>query len=67
MTEPRAAAVPGPAGRTLVAFGDPDQSIYAFRGADVGGILGFRHAFPRADGGPAAVRVLRVSDRKSVV
>lgn len=48
-------------GRTLVAFGDPDQSIYAFRGADVGGILGFRHAFPRADGGPAAV------DRKSVV
>lgn len=50
-------------GRTLVAFGDPDQSIYAFRGADVGGILGFRHAFPRADGGPAAVRVLRVSRR----
>ncbi|BFO15115.1 hypothetical protein SHKM778_15030 [Streptomyces sp. KM77-8] len=28
-------------GRTLVAFGDPDQSIYAFRGADVGGILEF--------------------------
>ncbi|WP_437084961.1 ATP-dependent helicase [Streptomyces sp. enrichment culture] len=50
-------------GRTLVAFGDPDQSIYAFRGADVGGILDFPHAFPRADGRPAPVRVLRTSRR----
>ncbi|WSB56279.1 ATP-dependent helicase [Streptomyces cellulosae] len=50
-------------GRTLVAFGDPDQSIYAFRGADVGGILEFPHAFPRADGRPAPVRVLRTSRR----
>ncbi|WP_095756886.1 ATP-dependent helicase [Streptomyces xinghaiensis] len=50
-------------GRSLVAFGDPDQSIYAFRGADVNGILGFPHAFPRADGRPAPVRVLRTSRR----
>ncbi|WP_157859170.1 ATP-dependent helicase, partial [Streptomyces pathocidini] len=50
-------------GRTLVAFGDPDQSIYAFRGADVGGILDFPHAFPRADGTPAPVEVLGTSRR----
>nr|WP_206327876.1 ATP-dependent DNA helicase [Streptomyces sp. S3(2020)] len=50
-------------GRNLVAFGDPDQSIYAFRGADVNGILDFPHAFPRADGRPAPVEVLRTSRR----
>ncbi|MFD8301185.1 ATP-dependent helicase [Streptomyces sp. NPDC059690] len=50
-------------GRTLVAFGDPDQSIYAFRGSDVNGILEFPHAFPRADGRPAPVQVLRTSRR----
>lgn len=50
-------------GRTLVAFGDPDQSIYTFRGADVNGILEFPSAFPRADGTPAPVEVLRTSRR----
>ncbi|MEV0173384.1 ATP-dependent DNA helicase [Streptomyces sp. NPDC050803] len=50
-------------GRTLVAFGDPDQSIYAFRGADVNGILEFPREFPRADGRPAPVAVLRTSRR----
>ncbi|WP_179817393.1 ATP-dependent helicase [Allostreptomyces psammosilenae] len=50
-------------GRDLVAMGDPDQSIYAFRGADVNGILDFPTAFPQADGTPAPVRVLRVSRR----
>ncbi|MFD7992390.1 UvrD-helicase domain-containing protein [Streptomyces mexicanus] len=50
-------------GRTLVAFGDPDQSIYAFRGADVNGILQFPQSFPRADGRPAPVAVLRTSRR----
>ncbi|MFD7062600.1 ATP-dependent helicase [Streptomyces sp. NPDC059906] len=50
-------------GRTLVAFGDPDQSIYAFRGADVNGILDFPTAFPRADGRPAPVGVLRTGRR----
>ncbi|MGQ4406078.1 UvrD-helicase domain-containing protein [Streptomyces hayashii] len=50
-------------GRTLVAFGDPDQSIYTFRGADVNGILDFPHSFPRPDGRPAPVEVLRTSRR----
>ncbi|MBZ4017418.1 ATP-dependent helicase [Streptomyces purpurogeneiscleroticus] len=50
-------------GRTLVAFGDPDQSIYAFRGADVNGILDFPETFRRADGAPAPVQVLRTARR----
>ncbi|MFF4209826.1 ATP-dependent helicase [Streptomyces sp. NPDC001796] len=50
-------------GRTLVAFGDPDQSIYAFRGADVNGILDFPDVFPRTDGAPAPVEVLSTSRR----
>ncbi|MFD7224255.1 UvrD-helicase domain-containing protein [Streptomyces sp. NPDC059892] len=50
-------------GRTLVAFGDPDQSIYAFRGADVNGILDFPYAFRRRDGRPAPVKVLTTSRR----
>ncbi|MEU6226100.1 ATP-dependent DNA helicase [Streptomyces sp. NPDC047042] len=54
-------------GRTLVALGDPDQSIYAFRGADVNGILDFPEAFPRADGRPAPVEVLRTSRRSAAV
>ncbi|WP_406202864.1 ATP-dependent helicase [Kitasatospora sp. NBC_01560] len=54
-------------GRELIAVGDPDQSIYAFRGADINGILEFPHAFPQADGSPAEVRVLRVSRRSGAV
>ncbi|MFE9861673.1 ATP-dependent helicase [Streptomyces sp. NPDC005506] len=50
-------------GRDLVAFGDPDQSIYAFRGADVNGILDFPEMFRRADGAPAPVGVLTTSRR----
>ncbi|WP_424215408.1 UvrD-helicase domain-containing protein [Streptomyces sp. BI20] len=45
-------------GATITAFGDPDQSIYAFRGADINGILGFTDAFPGA-----RVRTLDVSRR----
>lgn len=54
-------------GRDLVAVGDPDQSIYAFRGADINGILDFPQSFPQADGSPAEVRVLRVSRRSGAV
>ncbi len=50
-------------GRDLVAVGDPDQSIYAFRGADVAAILEFRERFPRADGSPAPVAALATSRR----
>ncbi|MBY8876964.1 ATP-dependent helicase [Actinacidiphila acidipaludis] len=50
-------------GRTLVVLGDPDQSIYAFRGADVNGILDFPQTFPRRDGSDAPVVVLGTSRR----
>ncbi|BDM72389.1 helicase UvrD [Streptomyces nigrescens] len=58
-----AAAAPGTPGRTLVALGDPDQSIYAFRGSDVNGILDFPETFRRGDGTPAPVAVLGTSRR----
>ncbi|MFD3543202.1 UvrD-helicase domain-containing protein [Streptomyces sp. NPDC058662] len=40
-------ALAGPGG-TLAAFGDPDQSIYAFRGADINNVLDFGSSFPGA-------------------
>jgi len=45
--------------RDLVAVGDPHQSIYAFRGADLRGILDFPDTFRRTDGAPADVVALR--------
>ncbi|MDB1086852.1 ATP-dependent DNA helicase [Streptomyces sp. ACA25] len=50
-------------GRDLMVFGDPDQSIYAFRGADVNGILDFPGTFRTTAGQPAPVSVLRAGRR----
>ena len=45
-----------------MVVGDPYQSIYGFRGADVRGILDFQHEFGVA-GGPAPVVVLQHTHR----
>ncbi|MGI8532382.1 MAG: ATP-dependent helicase, partial [Geodermatophilaceae bacterium] len=50
-------------GRDLVVVGDPDQSIYAFRGASRRAILDFPDRFRCADGTPAPTVALTVSRR----
>jgi superfamily I DNA/RNA helicase/RecB family exonuclease len=50
-------------GRDVVVVGDPDQSIYAFRGADVRGIGDFPLVFTHRDGSPATVIALGTTRR----
>ena len=50
-------------GRDLVAVGDPDQSVYAFRGADLEGLRRFPERFRTAGGDPARVVTLGTSRR----
>ena len=50
-------------GRDLVVVGDPDQSIYAFRGADVSCVLRFPDRFRTSSGRPAPQLALAVSRR----
>ncbi|HYZ55580.1 MAG TPA: ATP-dependent DNA helicase [Streptosporangiaceae bacterium] len=54
-------------GRELIAVGDPDQSIYAFRGADVRAITEFPDRFRAADGSPAPVVALDTCRRSGPV
>ncbi|MEU4566887.1 ATP-dependent DNA helicase [Micromonospora sp. NPDC023956] len=56
-------AVVAGGGSSLVAFGDPDSSTYAFRGADPSGVAAFPHRFRTASGAPAARVVLTTSYR----
>ncbi len=50
-------------GRDVVVVGDPDQSIYGFRGAAARGILDFPDQFPTDDGAPAPVIALGTARR----
>ena len=50
-------------GRDVVVVGDPDQSIYAFRGAAARGILDFPEMFRTADGAPAPILALDTTRR----
>ncbi|HVB41587.1 MAG TPA: ATP-dependent DNA helicase [Streptosporangiaceae bacterium] len=54
-------------GRELIAVGDPDQSIYAFRGADADAIGRFPARFLAPDGKPAKVVALRTCRRSGPV
>nr|WP_250003026.1 ATP-dependent DNA helicase [Actinoplanes sp. M2I2] len=50
-------------GKPLVAFGDPDSSIYGFRGADPGAVAGFPTRFRTASGALAETLTLHTNYR----
>jgi superfamily I DNA/RNA helicase/RecB family exonuclease len=50
-------------GRDVIVVGDPDQSIYAFRGAEARGILDFPERFCTREGAPAPVLALNRTRR----
>lgn len=52
-----------PRGSAVTVVGDPDQAIYAWRGATLYNILWFPDHFPRADGARATTLPLEVSYR----
>jgi superfamily I DNA/RNA helicase/RecB family exonuclease len=54
-------------GRELIAVGDPDQSIYEFRGADVRALTEFPERFRAAAGQPAPVIALQTCRRSGPV
>ena len=54
-------------GRELIAVGDPDQSIYAFRGADVHAMGRFPDRFRTPDDRPASVIALQTCRRSGPV
>ncbi len=54
-------------GRELIVVGDPDQSIYAFRGADVHAMGRFPDRFRTPDDRPASVIALRTGRRSGPV
>ena len=54
-------------GRELIVVGDPDQSIYGFRGADSRAIMRFPDRFRAPDGQPARVIALHTCRRSGPV
>jgi superfamily I DNA/RNA helicase/RecB family exonuclease len=54
-------------GRELIVVGDPDQAIYAFRGADVSAIMRFPDRFRTPDDRPARIIALGTCRRSGTV
>jgi len=52
-----------PHGYPVMAVGDPDQNIYAWRGASLHNLLAFPNDFVKADGFPATILPLEVNFR----